>query len=333
MEPQPAPDRRELGALAPGASAPKRGYLGFALRAAAGLAVVAFLLWRYDARPVLRALRREPPGWFGAALAVYLLGQALSAWRWQLLAALVRVRGRYREFLRLYYLNMFINVFVPGVLYSQLGGDAARAIYLGRERGQLGEAAASVAADRGIGLFALFWFAALMALLLRAEVPAAVVWPTVVVGVATFAAYLAGPWLARLVPRLPHRVERVAALVVPYLDRPAALIPAAALSILLQVLLSIEQWLLARGLGLGTPLAPFLLYVPIANVFASLPLTFSGLGIRETVYLVLLSSAGIGHDDAIALGLLWFAVTMVGGLTGVVAFLTSPLPEAGRQVA
>jgi hypothetical protein len=36
--------------------------------------------------------------------------------------------------------------------------------------------------------------------------------------------------------------------------------------------------------------------------------------------------AGIRSEDAIALGLLWFAATVVGGLTGGIAFVTTGAP-------
>jgi len=87
------------------------------------------------------------------------------------------------------------------------------------------------------------------------------------------------------------------------------------------------------GLGLAVPLSLFILCVPIANVFASLPLTLNGLGIRDSAYLVLFGMAGMRKEDAIALGLLWFAATMVGGLTGAIAFVTTPAPVAGGGVA
>ncbi len=78
------------------------------------------------------------------------------------------------------------------------------------------------------------------------------------------------------------------------------------------------------------PLSLFILCVPIANVFASLPLTLNGLGIRESAYLVLFGMAGMRKEDAIALGLLWFAITMVGGSTGAIAFVMTPAPAAGE---
>ena len=76
---------------------------------------------------------------------------------------------------------MFTNVFVPGLM----GGDAARAFYLGRRHGKMGEAIASVVADRGYGLLALFWFAALIAITMNhGTLTPNVIRPVIAVGVA-----------------------------------------------------------------------------------------------------------------------------------------------------
>ncbi|HKN01582.1 MAG TPA: lysylphosphatidylglycerol synthase transmembrane domain-containing protein [Candidatus Binataceae bacterium] len=304
-------------------AAPPRAhpYRAFVLRAGLGIVVVGFLLWHYDARPVFRILARERGGFFVAAVALYVASQVMSAWRWQLLAAVVGVRARFSEFLAFYFVGMFTNLFVPGLV----GGDAARAVYLGRKQHRLGEAIASVIADRGLGLIALFWFAAAMAFAMPSALASTVIRPTIVAGVLALAGFLSAPIIGRLLPYLPRPLHRAAGIVAPYLHHPVAMIPAIVLSIILQVSLAVGQWLLGKGLGLSTPLALFLLCVPIANVFASLPLTLNGLGVRETAYLVLFGMVGMGRDDAIALGLLWFAATMLGGLTGVVAFIRTPL--------
>ncbi|MGC1344019.1 MAG: lysylphosphatidylglycerol synthase transmembrane domain-containing protein [Candidatus Binataceae bacterium] len=310
----------------PVSSAPKRAhpYLAFAIRAGLGIVVIGFLLWHYDARPVLRILPRENLGWFAGAIVLYVAGQVMSAWRWQLLAAVLHLHERFARYLRFYFIGMFTNLFVPGLV----GGDAARAIYLGRDSGRMGEAVASVVADRGIGLLALFWLAAAMAMLEHGALSPDVLRPTIAVGAIALVAFLAAPLLARIVYLLPRPIRRAGNIVMPYLHRPQTMLPAVVLSLILQISLAICQWMLARGLGLTTPVAIFLLCVPIANVFASLPLTLNGLGIRETAYLMLFGMAGVRHDDAIALGLLWFVATMIGGLTGAVAFVTTPAPAA-----
>jgi glycosyltransferase 2 family protein len=292
------------------------------------VAVVAALLWRYDARPIFRLLSRERPAYFAAVVVLYVAGQAMCAYRWQLLAALLKVHGRYREFLAYTFVGMFTNLFVPGLL----AGDAARSVYLGRQHGRMGEAIASVVADRGMGLVGLFWLAAFTAIFLNfAPIPSSVITPTIAVGAIAFAGFLAAPLIARLIHLMPRPVRRAGGIVAPYLHHPLTLIPAIALSIVLQVTLAVGQYILAAGLGLTAPLSLFVLCVPIANVFASLPLTLNGLGIRESAYLLLFGMAGMRKEDAIALGLLWFAITMVGGLTGSIAFVTTPAPGAAEE--
>jgi uncharacterized membrane protein YbhN (UPF0104 family) len=303
-------------------------FRAFAIRAGFGVAVVAVLLWRYDARPIFRILSRERPAYFGAVVALYVAGQAMCAYRWQLLAAILKVYGRYPEFLAYTFVGMFTNLFVPGLL----AGDAARSVYLGRRRGKIGEAIASVVADRGVGLIGLFWLAAFAATFLNfAPLPSSIITPTVAVGAITLAGFLAAPLVARVIHLMPRPLRRAGGIVAPYLRHPGTLIPAIALSIVLQITLAAGVYLLSVGLGMTVPLSLFILCVPIANVFASLPVTMNGLGIRESAYLVLFGTAGMRKEDAIALGLLWFGVTVAGGLTGAIAFVTTPAPTAVEE--
>jgi len=306
-------------------TAPNRrgSYLAFVTRAGIGLLVIGFLLWHYDARPILRILGRENLGYFVATVAIYVAGQVMSAWRWQLLAAVVGVRARFGDFLGYYFVGLFTNLFVPGLL----GGDALRAMYLGRKTHRLGEAVASVVADRGTGLIALFWLAALMALLIPSALAPPLIKTIVLTGAIAFVIVLLAPLVAMILPRLPRLLRRGLGVVHPYLHRPLSMFPGFSLSFLLQASLGVAQWILARGLGLPQPLAVFLLCVPIANVAAGFPITLNGLGVRETAYLVLFGMAGMARDDAIALGLLWFAATMLGGLTGAIAFALTDFPE------
>jgi uncharacterized membrane protein YbhN (UPF0104 family) len=311
-------------------AAPNRrsSYLAFATRAGIGLGVIGFLLWHYDARPVLRTLGRENLEYFVATVAIYVAGQVMSAWRWQLLAAVVGVRTRFADFLAYYFVGLFTNLFVPGLL----GGDALRAVYLGRRTHRTGEAVASVVADRGTGLMALFWLAALMALLIPSALAPPLIRAIVLTGAIALTIVLLAPFVAMMTPRLPRLLRRGLGVVHPYLHRPLSMFPGFSLSFLLQVSLGVGQWVLARGLGLSQPLAVFLLCVPIANVAAGLPVTLNGLGVRETAYLVLFGMAGMARDDAIALGLLWFAATMLGGLTGALAFALTDFPEKQEHV-
>lgn len=318
----------EIGPLEASAARAAHPYRAFLMRVGLGAAIVAFLLWHYDARPALHTLAREKSVFFCGTVLLYVAGQVMSAYRWQLMAGVLGVRGPFSEFLAYYFIGMFTNLFVPGLV----GGDATRAIYLGRRHHRMAEAIASAVADRGYGLLALFWFAALIAAVLnRGMLPQSVITPTLAVGALTFAAYLASPLVGKLLHWGPRLVRRALGIVAPYLHHPASVLPAVALSVVLQASLAVCQYLLALGLGIKLPLSAFLLIVPIANVFASLPITLNGLGVRETAYLMLFGMAGLGRNDAIALGLLWFAATMLGGLFGAIAFVTTEVPPAHSQ--
>jgi uncharacterized membrane protein YbhN (UPF0104 family) len=221
-------------------------------------------------------------------------------------------------------MGMFTNVFVPGLV----GGDALRALYLGRRHQRIGPAFASVMADRGIGLLTLIWLAAAAALCTtRVRLPTSVLRVTLAAGAISLLAYLTAPLLAKCASTR-NRLHRLVAPMIPYLCRPLALTPAIALSAVLQLSLATCQYLLGIGLGLDIALATFVLIVPITNVIASLPITINGLGMREAGYLLLLGLAGISKEQAIALSMLYFAATLTGGFTGVFAFLTTAMPHS-----
>ncbi len=314
----------EAHPIAPAAPpAARHPYRSFAVRVGLGVAIVGFLLWHYDAGPALRTLAHENPAYFIATVLLYVAGQVMTAYRWQLMANILGLYGPFTEFLAYYFVGMFTNLFVPGLV----GGDVARGFYLGRRHHRTAEAYASAIADRGYGLLALFWFAAAVALALnRGTLPKSIVNPTLGVGALMLLGYVSSPWLARLIHIAPRPIRRAGGVVAPYLHRPLALVPPLGLSVALQASLAVCQYLLALGLGLDIPLSVFMLVVPITNVVASLPITLNGLGVRETAYLMLLGMAGVARNDAIALGLLWFAATMLGGLTGAVAFVATEVP-------
>lgn len=299
-----------------------RAWLVFATKLAAGIALVGFLLWHYDLRSAFRLIRRERLFFFVVTVMLYVCGQGMSAYRWRFLAALNGLSGPYPEYLAYYFVGMFTNVFVPGLV----GGDTMRALYLGRRHRRIGPAFASVMADRGIGLLTLFWLAAVAALCTtRVRLPASVLQITLFAGMLSLVGYLTAPVLAKWISR-SDRFNRLLAPIIPYLCRPLALIPAIALSAMLQLALATCQYLLGLGLGLDIALTTFILIVPITNVIASLPITINGLGMREAGYLVLLGMAGVSKEQAVALSILYFAASLAGGFTGVIAFVMTPMP-------
>jgi uncharacterized protein (TIRG00374 family) len=300
-----------------------RGCGSFAIRLAAGMSVLGFIFLHYDQWPTLQLLLRVRPVLFAASVGLFAAVQLVSAFRWQLLARLNGIRGRYRDYVAYYFIGMFTNVFVPGLI----GGDALRAFYLGRRHNRIAEAAGSVVADRGVGLLALFWLSAGASLCVRGvQLPESVLRVTVGVGAVSVLAYFAGPVISVRFTRI-RGLSRVLTPVIPYLSNPMSLVPAIVLSAFLQCSFAVCQYLLALGLALEIPLTTFLLIVPIANVIASVPISINGLGLREASYLVLLGMAGVAKEQAVALSILYFAATLAAGLTGIIPFMFTSINE------
>jgi glycosyltransferase 2 family protein len=293
-------------------------YRWLALRAGLGVAAISLLLWRYNARSILGSMAMERPGYFGTAAGVYMAIQLVSAWRWRLLAVVLKLEASFVEFLWFRFIATFINTVAPGVL----GGDAARAIYLGRRNNRFGEAFVSVVADRGVGFIGLVWLAAFAAVFLnRATLPAAVIATPVAASLIALAAIIASPIILRLARSVSPRISRYANAISACLHHPWTLLATLAISVALEIALAVCQYLLAKGIGLDAPLTMYLFCVPAAGVFASLPLTVNGLGVREGVYVALFGLYGVKRSNGVTLGLLWFITTTVGALPGLIALV------------
>jgi uncharacterized membrane protein YbhN (UPF0104 family) len=301
-----------------------RGVAGYVVKALLGLGLLAFVISRIHNRGALwHILRREQPAYFLLALVIYLFGQMVASARWRYLSSMLGLMGRYVDFVLFFFIGAFTNLFVPGLV----GGDATRALYLGRRYHDLGRAIASVLADRLLGLLVLVWVATLaVAFLNHGSFPPEITTVILLLGSGSLAGYLLMPLVGRLARFLPARLRATVEMLKPYLYGQVAMLPAVALAATLHLLQITCQFVLALGLGLPLSYRLFLLCVPVTNLFTSLPITLGGLGIREGLYVVLFGMLGVGKADATALGLLWFALATLGGLCDSLAFIVAPAP-------
>jgi glycosyltransferase 2 family protein len=262
----PAEHKEPAAEAAP--SAGKRGAAirSYVLRAILGIGILSFVLSRLNVSQLLHLLRRERLVYFFAATVIYVLGQMVAARRWQFLSRMIGIVGHYWEFLLYFFIGAFTNLFIPGLI----GGDAARALYLGRRHHEIGKAVASVIADRGFGLLALIWLTAVcVAVLGRRVFPASITTPIFLIGAATMVGYLLMPAISALQKITPRRIAATIGILAPYLEGRLALIPAILLSLIVHLLQVAAQFVLGLGLGLDIPGWLFLLCVPTTNTLAS----------------------------------------------------------------
>ncbi|MCZ2121574.1 MAG: hypothetical protein LC108_04840 [Anaerolineales bacterium] len=63
-----------------------------------------------------------------------------------------------------------------------------------------------------------------------------------------------------------------------------------------------------------------MLFVPLLYLAILLPLSFNGIGIRESVFVIFAASWGITSADAVAFSLTVFALGLAGSLAGGIIY-------------
>src|SRR5438552_5117277 len=301
------------------------------LRVAVSIGIVTYILVDVDTEDLVRTLASVRPVPLAGALALFLTGQVLSAYKWSLLGRSVGYARPVGEYTRFYFIGMFFNLFAP----STIGGDVVRALYLA-EGHRPGIAINSVVFDRASGLVLLM---ALGAAALIAFPQYGLPWPLIASLVAGGLVLVLGWWMCpRLVRLLPagNRFRRqVETELGPFWRDLVLLVRVAVGSLAFHLTQVGVQYVLARAAGAALPFSYCLIYHPVISLMTALPLSVAGLGVREGGYLYFLTRIDVDDSIAVTLGLLWFALTVVAGLVGGALFVASgaALPRVHPQPA
>ncbi|MBK8011008.1 MAG: flippase-like domain-containing protein [Deltaproteobacteria bacterium] len=304
---------------------PKKRWLAFARGLVAALAVgwVATLV---DWPRALSAVKSANSYLLVGAVFISLAGLFVSAVRWKLLLRAVGVSFRLVEAYRAYLSAVFIGLAMPGII----GGDVARVwICTRRTKASLGLVTSTVFFERWLGLVALAGLLSVGLWTTHAEDFGALgAWACIIMALGLLAAFLlptlfvrflAVSQRAKLLRALWRRIgtERLNRLSALGAIRIFQVIPAFSLSFLLQFLDIVMTYVLVKALGQTITLGMLLVAVPITYLATILPLSPSGLGVREGTLVFVLSRYGIVASDA---ALLAFGVFLVRVLVGFVGF-------------
>ena len=91
-------------------------------------------------------------------------------------------------------------------------------------------------------------------------------------------------------------------------------------AIIYQVSVLIAVYCAIHALGVSVPNGAVLAFLPAVATAQVLPISLSGLGIREGLLVLLLHPLGVPTGKAIGIGLLWYGMTLVVSLLGAPAF-------------
>lgn len=286
---------------------------------AAGL--LAWVLWRLQWQEIIHFdWAGISFGWLGIAFlfgGLSLLGWA-GRWWW-----FVRVYGLhvpFRELLRLTMFADFFNLYFLG----PLGADGVRLLHLTRRiPGHRGAILGSLALDHvggffgGIVLYACFVDGSGLPAAVTSVADRALPW----IALITFLGLgvIMEPPVQRLFGKIPG-LSRIATWMSPLFAgtfRHPWLFSGFAVSILSTASAFSAYWAAARAVGADVGLPSMLGLMPAVDLVASLPVTISGLGVREGLLVEWLGSQpGSSPVQALGTSLLGFAAMGLWGLVG-----------------
>ena len=224
---------------------------------------------------------------------------------------------------RTYFVALFLGQFLP----AAVGGDAVRAVELGRRTHDGPEAVASVLIDRLVGVVSLVG----LAVLAYAAGGHSAGGPEVVVAETTFglaallvlgllfSARLRGLAARVLEPRVGEKRlaagQRFYEALHGYRDQRAALAAVFGLALAVQIVRVGTIWMLVKALGLDVPITEIYATGPVLFAALVLPVSLNGIGVREAVFVSFLHDSTTA-EQAIALGVAFFAVGTATALVG-----------------
>lgn len=292
------------------------------------IGLLTFFLSQIEFGQFWGTLRTANFSYVGLALVVYLVGQVISAVRWTVLSRPLGFHMGLAGMTAYYLIGMFFSLFAPGTV----GGDLSKIVYLTRE-GQKSSsdswsaatlrATVSVIADRAVGMFVLVWLGALGLLLFPGyQIPSAVRSVTFALAAGLLGGGLCLPLIARFLPEDSHPlIDKLRVALASYGRNASAVPTAMALSLVVHLIQTWMHVIMGRALNLDLTFSFCMILYPLVGTFSAIPISFGGIGLRESGYVFLLTAIGFRSEAGIAFGLLLFIVVALDSLLGGLLFL------------
>jgi uncharacterized membrane protein YbhN (UPF0104 family) len=311
------------------------------VRLAVSAALLGVLVTKFDPDDLVPSDRSLPGtlAFLCSGIVVMALSFVLASWRWQRVLAVYGTQVPLRTLLKHYLAGQFVGNALP----STVGGDVLRVSRCSRDVGSSEVAFASVVIERLTGFFALPVLTFLGFLIEPSLLDKGRSWIAVVIagsslGILGVIILLAGS------PRLAGRFKdhenwmRYIGIVHVGVDRlrrdPRDAWGALGAALAYQFSVVIAVYCAVHTVGLTISNASVLTFVPAVAMVQVLPISlFGGLGVREGTLALLLHPLGVPTAQAVAVGLLWYAMTLIVSLAAAPAFVFGHRDRDHRMTA
>lgn len=266
------------------------------LKIALSCAAIYYVGTSLDFLLIKEAILSARPGFLFLALLLFIFSQIAAAFRLNRLFKQIPLHITHLENIKLYWLGLFYNLFLPG----GVGGDGFKVYLLGKYmKTPIRKIIGVILSDRVSGLSVIMVFLAFLIPLIDYSFPFQ-------------------KWIWTLAPL----VLLMFYLFLHFFNRSLipALLPLTAWAFAVQILQmgAVVMILLSLGIKSGEAYENYLFLFFISAIMGSIPITLGGIGAREITFLFGAQYLGINQTYAVALSILFYAASAITSLPGII---------------
>jgi uncharacterized membrane protein YbhN (UPF0104 family) len=280
--------------------------------------VLAIIFRKVNFNEVINLLHSMKIGYFFLAVCIFIVIVFLGSIRWRLLISIdksVYIPSAVKLFL-LNLMGFFFNYILPGMI----GGDAVKGYCIYKETKNIHLSVGSLFMDRYIGFMTLIFLGLLALPFGIGKIKGSgVEWAVPAI---TFISITAS--LFFFLFRIGNNLQPVKN-IYEYFGKlrksPKVILQAIFLSIIIHVLVITSAYLISIGMRAHISLLEFFLFLPIITTITAVPISISGLGLREGAFVILLGIIGVPSDMAVAISLGWYLSCIASTIPGVFIYI------------
>lgn len=301
-----------------------------AIKIVISLSLMALILSQVDPSPLVASVLSARLSLILGAIACAYLAYLLNTYKWQQLLKILGSNVSYFRLLAVNFIGLFYALFLP----TQVSGEIVKGVKLSRmERNISGSnIIASITIDRITGLLALtvlffisLSFASPLINKIQFSLIALVLFGLILIFTVTLLNIQASDMFERFgqtifkakgLKKLKPPFSSLWRSLKAYQNSRLGLGEAVIYSFIYQLLVTEVIYFVAHALGINVSFIELVWIVAVMSIAQLLPISISGIGVREGIFVFLLKGYYVPSQEALALSLTVFGISILMGLTG-----------------
>ncbi|MCE5312484.1 MAG: flippase-like domain-containing protein [Nitrospiraceae bacterium] len=304
-------------------------FIALIVKLAVSAALIYLLASKFGLHGIFQTIKGMNLYVFAAAVVMYWLATFVSCLRWRLF---IPHKVSINRLFSFYLIGAFFNTCMPGMI----GGDAVKAYYLNKElkSSSSNDPESKETTDLSSGVVSV------ASVFMDRYMGAVCLITLCLAGLPVGYAYISSTPLVWLLPAVAAVFVIASAMIFcfkagtrfewinrsyryfdQYKRKSDVLLKAYGYSLVVQLMSIVSAYIVALGLGINQPFIVFFVFFPLIIFVSMMPISISGIGLREGAFVVLLGTVGTAPEKAVAISLVWFLSVAAAGLAGLVEYL------------